>query len=162
MTNFLLDSCVIIEILSIDETILYTIGRVNPPIFVDAMLDEVPPLDDLINTSVLKIVEADNEDLAKAAEESEHGPLSWQDILFYLTAQRHGFTAVTMDKKLWQKCEALNIPTLRCFQLLLFLVKNGVLEKSQVLSFVQKSQESNSRVAPEILKTFLKKLNELE
>ena len=84
MTEFLLDSCVMIEILHVEESLLYRIGKIGQPTFVDAMLGEVSMLtDDLIDTFDIKIVEADWEDMTCASLESQSGPLSFQDILCY-------------------------------------------------------------------------------
>ena len=162
MTEFLLDSCVMIEILHVEESLLYRIGKIGQPTFVDAMLGEVPMLtDDLIDTFDIKIVEADWEDMTCASLESQSGPLSFQDILCYLTAKRHGFTCLTMDKKLYEKCQSLGIPVLRFLALLLHLVQKGVLTKTEAREYARKSCQRNPRMVPAVFNDFLEKLDSL-
>lgn len=163
MTEFLVDSCVMLEILKIDESLLHLVGRIGRPVFAEVIRSEVPSLtNDIIDTYNIKIVEGDLEDFDRASLESRTGALSFQDIFCVLTAQRYGYTCLTMDKKLYEKCQALHVPVLRFCALLLRLVQEGVLGKSDARAYAEKSFQQNAWVSKNVLNDFLRKLNPLE
>lgn len=162
MTDILLDACVMLEILRIDETILHYIGRFARPTFISKMLSEVPSLtEEVIETYGIKVIDAHWEDIVQSSIDSNTGPLSRQDILFFLTAKRLGDTCITMDQKLYERCISNDVPVYRFFALLKLLVSKKIITKNQAREYVYQSQ-NNPWIGDDVINEALRMFEEKE
>lgn len=78
------------------------------------------------------LVEPELEHVMLAAEKK--GPLSFQDNLCLILAKEYGWTCVTNDKPLRQKCELEGVPLIWGIELICILVESGGLPLSQCSS----------------------------
>lgn len=158
---YLLDSCIMIDFLRVDESLLGYINRIGQPAFMDIMRPEVPFLkQEHIERWNIHVVESHREDIAKALEKSNETSLSFEDCIFYLTAMRHDFTCVTMDGRLRKQCLECGLRVYRSLGLLLLFVNEKIMGKYDAECYAKEFHTNNTRITDNVLEDFYKNLRE--
>jgi len=133
--NFLiLDANILIDFCKCDRTIIKLICTYVGQIYLATpVLSEINEIDEgaCVELGII-LVEPELEHVMLAAEKK--GPLSFQDNLCLILAKEYGWTCVTNDKPLRQKCELEGVPLIWGIELICILVESGGLPLSQCSS----------------------------
>lgn len=160
--EFLLDSCIVIDIGHTDPQILDLLPLLGPTHFLNDLKKEADVFKWLDPKEIrLEYLDADFEDIAFANEYVHQTGLSKQDLLCLRTAARHGWTVITNDKTLRNECLREGIPTQYEFYLIFELVKAGILTKAEAGIFIRSVCQSNQRISKTVKQEALNKLTEL-
>jgi hypothetical protein len=89
------------------------------------------------------LVEPELEQVMLAAEKK--GALSFQDNLCLILAKEHGWTCVTNDKPLRQKCESEGVPLIWGIELICILVESGGLPVEHARDIILEIQKINPK-----------------
>lgn len=160
--QYILDSCVLIDIFKADTRILDILPELGPPHFLNAMCEEVPVLKMEDPQGIrLAYVEADFEDIEFANAEEGNSPLSWHDLLCMKTAARRQWRLITNDGALHKRCREENVTANYGFFLIFELVRNGFLSREWGKEFVDSVCRINPRMSGEVRKAAFERLETL-
>ncbi|ABI69538.1 conserved hypothetical protein [Syntrophomonas wolfei subsp. wolfei str. Goettingen G311] len=138
--NVLIDFCVTdISLLSL---ICNYVGQIYLPTPIFNEVSEIN--EDYCNESGIKLVEPELEQVALAVKE-ELSSLSFEDKLCLIMAKQNGWTCVTNDKPLRQKCEAEGVPLIWGVELICILVESGGLPAREARDVIIEIQNSNPK-----------------
>jgi len=141
----ILDANILIDFYKCDRTIVKLICTYVGQIYLATpVLDEIKQIDegDCLELGI-KLVEPELEQLMLAAEKK--GPLSFQDNLCLILAKEHGWTCVTNDKPLRQKCEIEGVALIWGIELICILVESGGLPVEHARDIILKIQRINPK-----------------
>lgn len=126
-----MDANILIDFCKCDKTIVKLIcNHVGQIFLASPVLAEINEIDEPECLELgINVVEPDLEIAIMAAEQK--GPLSFQDNLCLLMAQKHGGTCVTNDKPLRRRCEREGVPLFWGIELICILVESGGLPAEQ-------------------------------
>jgi len=122
------------------------------------VLNEINWIDesDCVELGII-LVAPELEQLMLAAEKK--GPLSFQDNLCLILAKEYGWTCVTNDKPLRQKCELESVPLIWGIELICILVESGGLPVEHAKDIILKIQKANPRyITDNIVENAFKRL----
>lgn len=157
----LLDANVLIDFVTTDGQVLAKVvehlGAVHVP---RDVLAEVEQLDEVACAALgLVIVDGTVEQLTEAG--SARGRLSFEDRVCLIIARDNGWTCVTNDGRLRRECEAVNVPVLWGFQLMIELVRRGALTADEAVAVAEAVGRANPRLTPEVVEAFRVKVRSL-
>ena len=155
----ILDACVLIDYVHADASVLGTVSRhVAPIAVVRPVFDEVDRLDEALAAKLcLQIVDVEL-DVASEASRTR-GPLSFQDRLCLIVAQRERWTCVTNDKALRLACSAEKVSVIWGLEMMLRAVRAGAMTRKDALAVALAiSGENPKYVTKALVETFAKKL----
>lgn len=150
---------VLIDLYTSDSTIIRLINSfIGQLILPEPVLSEVRSINKVDCSELgIVLVEPKLEQVMQAA--SGKGALSFQDNLCLILAKDNGWTCVTNDKLLRQRCEIENIPIFWGVELICVLVERGGLSPNQAREILLKIQKINPRyITDNIIRQALKKI----
>jgi len=157
----LMDACVLIDYIKTGSYVLELIVKhVGPVYVVSPVVEEVNDVENEEELAELglTIIEPEVEDAFTAA--STQDSLSFQDKLCLLTAKRYGFTCVTNDKSLRNRCSAAKIPLLWGLELLVTLHKSRGISGDNAIGLARKIHSNNPKhITIKILERFIKNIH---
>lgn len=121
----ILDANILIDFCKCDRMIIKLICSYVGQIYLSTpVLAEIKEIneDDCVDLGII-MVEPELNQVMKASVTK--GPLSFQDNLCLIMAKENGWTCVTNDKPLRQKCETEGIPLIWGIELICILVESG-------------------------------------
>ncbi|MGE5417084.1 MAG: hypothetical protein ACM3UZ_10030 [Acidobacteriota bacterium] len=138
--NVLIDFCVTdISLLSL---ICNYVGQIYLP---TPIVDEVTDVnEDRFVEWGIKIIEPELDQVALAAGE-DRSPLSFEDKICLIMAKQNGWTCVTNDKPLRQKCEEEGIPLIWGIELICILAESGGLPVNSAKEVISKIKTYNPK-----------------
>lgn len=145
----ILDANILIDFYHCDKTIIKLIcTHVGQIYLATPVLSEVYEIDegDCVELGVI-LVEPELEQVILAAEKI--GPLSFHDNLCLILAKENGWTCVTNDKPLRQKCELEGVPLIWGIELICILVESGGLPVEHVKDIILIIQKNNPKYIPD-------------
>lgn len=147
----ILDACVLIDYVDADASVLGTVSRhVAPIAVVRPVFDEVDQLDEALAASLrLRIVNVELDIASEAAR--TQGPLSFQDRLCLIVAQRERWTCVTNDKALRAACSAENVSVIWGLEMMVRAVHAGAMSAKDALAVAQAISAQNPRYVTKAL-----------
>jgi rRNA-processing protein FCF1 len=141
----MLDANILIDFYKCDRTIVKLICTYVGQIYLATpVLNEINQIDegDCLELGI-KLVEPELEQVMLAADKK--GPLSFQDNLCLILAKENGWTCVTNDKPLRQKCEIEGVPLIWGIELICILVESGGLPVEHARDIILKIQKINPK-----------------
>lgn len=113
-------------------------------------------MSDCVDLGII-LVEPKLEQLFLASEKA--GPLSFQDNLCLILAKEHGWTCVTNDKPLRQRCEQEGVPLIWGIELICILKESGGIPVEQAKDLILKIQKANPKyITQSIVKKAFRRL----
>jgi predicted nucleic acid-binding protein len=155
----ILDANVLIDYIRCDPMIIKLIRQFIGSIYLPTpILDEVKELQENDCTELgIILVEPELSQLIEAGRKK--GPLSFQDRLCLILAQKHGWTCVTNDMALRRECEKKDIKLIWGIELICLLVESGGLPVSHAQEFICKIHQANPKyITEKIVKRAFRRL----
>lgn len=158
--DILLDSCVLIDFLKVDRSILELVVKYICPVYIIApVIDEVNEIDnenELIDIGI-NIIEPEIEDAYLASK--QEGSLSFIDWMCLFTSKRHSYICVTNDKRLRTVCKQKNISVMWGLELVLNLHSAGGILAKDAENFAKSINKINPKhINNNVLSIFKEKL----
>ncbi|WP_104373514.1 hypothetical protein [Desulfocucumis palustris] len=143
--NILIDFC------KCDRTIIKLICTYVGQIYLATpVLSEINQIDERTCVKLgIILVEPELEHVMMAAVKKD--PLSFQDNLCLILAKEYGWTCVTNDKPLRQKCKLEGVPLIWGIELICILVESGGLPVEHAKDIILEIQKINPKYIMEIL-----------
>lgn len=141
----ILDANILIDFCKCDRTIIKLICTYVGQIYLATpVLSEINEIDEdaCVELGII-LVEPKLEHVMLAAEKK--GPLSFQDNLCLILAKEYGWTCVTNDKPLRQKCELEGVPLIWGIELICILVESGGLPVEHAKDVILEIQKINPK-----------------
>ncbi len=141
----ILDANILIDFYKCDRTIVKLICTYVGQIYLATpVLNEINEINegDCIELGII-LVEPELEQVMLASQKK--GPLSFQDNLCLILAKEHGWTCVTNDKPLRQKCEFEGVPLIWGIELICLLVESGGLPVEHARDIILRIQKVNPK-----------------
>ena len=155
----ILDANILIDFYKCDRTIVKLIcTHVGQIYLATPVLYEINEIDesDCIGLGIV-LVEPELEQVMLASEGK--GPLSFQDNLCLILAKDHGWTCVTNDKPLRQKCELEGVPLIWGIELICILVESGGLPVKHAWEIILAIKKLNPKyITDDIVEKALKRI----
>lgn len=155
----ILDANILIDFCKFDKTIIKLICSYVGQIYLATpVLDEINEIDedDCVELGIL-LVEPELEQLMMASEKK--GRLSFQDRLSLILAKDNGWTCVTNDIPLRQKCESEDVPLIWGIELICILVESGGLPIKHSKDLILNIQKINPKyITDNIVQNAFKRL----
>lgn len=155
----ILDACVLIDYAEADASVLATVSRhVAPIAVVRPVFEEVEQLDEALAARLeLMIVDVELDVAAEAAR--TRGPLSFQDRLCLLVAQRERWTCVTNDTALRKACFANAVSVLWGLEMMVQAVEADAMTAKDALEVARAIHAQNPRYVPkDLIEAFARKV----
>lgn len=160
----ILDSCVLIDFVQADASVLRLIADYVGPIHVlNVILEEVRQIEseDELADLGLVVIEPAIDDAFAAARTT--GQTSFQDRLCMLTARRHRFSCVTNDMNLRKLCEQERVPSMWGLQLIAELHRAEGISGKYAEKLAQAIHISNPKhITDKIISRFLELIQRQE
>jgi predicted nucleic acid-binding protein len=150
----ILDACVLIDLVEVDETVLSALVRHLGPVYIAAqVLAEVDNLDEARAIELgVQVVEPSLELLARAS--AGRARLSFQDHICLLLAAERGWACVTNDRALRRVCESEGVAVYWGLQIIAQLVHAGGLPVDAAIELAEQIGVVNPSITREILERF--------
>ena len=141
----ILDANILIDFLKCDRTIIKLIStNVGQVYLATPVLDEISEINDSDCAELgIKLVEPELDQVMLAAEKK--GSLSFQDNLCLILAKSFGWTCVTNDKPLRQKCESEGVTLIWGIELICMLVESGGLPATHAREIILAIKKINPK-----------------
>lgn len=147
----IMDANILIDFCKCDRTIIKLICTYVGQIYLATpVLSEINEIDEgaCVDLGII-LMEPELDQVMLAAEKK--GPLSFQDNLCLLLAKEHGWTCVTNDKPLRQKCEIEGVPLIWGVELICILVEFGGLPIEHARDIILEIQKINPKYITEYI-----------
>lgn len=160
--QLILDSCVLIDYLKSDVSIIKLLAEYIGPLHVtNSLIEEIDGIDDESDLIELGLIVVDP-DIGEISFSST-GPLSFHDQLCFFTAKRSGFTCVTNDKNLRRLCEKEGVPIIWGLELIADLHRVGGITRKDAEALAKAIAKTNPmHITPDIVSRFMKRIKEQE
>jgi rRNA-processing protein FCF1 len=157
----IVDANVLIDFCLTDRSVLSLVSRHVGVIHVpEPILAEVEALDRTAAESLgIRVVAPELPLLTRAADASVDSPLSFEDWLCLLLAEKETWICVSNDKRLRRECTSRHVKVLWGLELVLRLVERKALDGAKAIAIAEAVCEMNPRIAPAVLKAFRRKLS---
>lgn len=162
--SMIFDSCVLIDFVQTDASVLRLIAHYVGPIHVlSVILEEVKHIEseaELVDLGLV-VIEPELDDAFAASGIT--GQTSFQDRLCMLTARRHGFYCVTNDTNLRKLCEQEGVSNIWGLQLIAELHNAEGISSKDAEELAKAIQQSNPKhITDKIVSRFLELIGRQE
>ena len=153
------DSNVLIDYVKANKKILHLAVKHLCDIYVPIeILKEVKNITrDELEKLGIRIFEPTLEQVINAAKKPFG--LSFEDQLCFLIAKENGWVCATNDKQLRVQCEAGSVAVIWGLEIMVFLNKEGHLDRIEAERTAEKIGEINKYIGKDLIKKFIAKLN---
>ena len=157
----IVDSCVLIDYVSVNPSILSLAARhIGPVIVIGQVLEKFVEFDGLYAMEMgLTVIDPDI-GLIDAGL-SHTGGLSGCDRMIFALAKRNGYSCWTNDSKLKETCERSGITAYWGLEVMLLLCESRRLSRAAALKTAQGIGEINGFITDEIMLDFRARLDEV-
>lgn len=154
----ILDSCVLIDYMQADSSIIRVlVEHIGPLHVTSSLIEEINDIDDESELVDLGLIVVDP-DIAEFSYSST-GPLSIHDQLCFFTAKSLGFTCVTNDKNLRRLCEQEGVPIMWGLELIAELHRAGGITRKNAEALAKAIAKANPmHITDEIISRFLERI----
>jgi len=160
-TIVITDASVLIDYVKSNKRVLLLLSRlfseVKIPYEIFKEVNEITLID--ADEYHLDVFYPDSDVLYEAA--NIQNPLSFQDNVCFMEAQRNRWAIITNDRKLKELCESENIQTYWGLQVIVLMVQKGIMTKKMALKTAEKIGSVNTWISSSVFNDFIRKLENL-